>query len=442
MNLPLVRPRVVLFGVVALASLLSVASLSIVTPSPASAQIKQTKQRKQTAQTKQRKQTAQTKQSFGQRTPFPEFDATYATFLRSVGRDLDRFWSAEFPRVYGRPYESLAGYFPSDLETTPPNCGGRVRYEDVAGNAFYCSAADYIAFDNAQLFPSLNQRIGKVSLAMVLAHEMGHALQARIGMRLPSVYAELQADCFAGSWLRRYVDGEASSLRPPPDAMEQATVAALSFRDRPGSSADRSGAHGNGFDRVGALQLGFDGGVDRCSTFASDPPIVTAAAFRTAAEAASGGDLDISEAVRLTVASADQHFAELVGSPPTRRASDQELTAAYTGIGDLALATVLLEDWTTTAANALWPSAKLPNRTRELRSVCLTGTWVGAAQRGELGSADSPVSLSPGDLDEALIATIQSKGQTTSFQRVRALRAGFQARGKLSSDLKLICGRF
>jgi predicted metalloprotease len=408
-----------------LAAAIAFASFLVVTAPVASAQ----------------KTLAQSSGSAATITPFEPFTATYSDELRTVAADLDAFWAAELPRIYNITYEPLAGYFPSDPATVPPRCGRRIRYRDVAGNAFYCGQSDYIAFDNASLFPRLNRQIGTVALHMVLAHEMGHAVQARIGSQLPSVYAELQADCFAGAWLRRYTDGRVNGLTPNAESMEQATIAALSFRDQPGLGANRVGAHGNGFDRVSSLQLGYDQGTDRCAAFRTDPPAVTAASFRTAAEAATGGDIDINDAVALTVSAAKQHFTPMTGTVQIgRSASDRELESAYATIGDLGLSMLLLRDWTTAATTRLWRE-EASQAQRELRTICLAGSWLGAAQRGALGTADSPISLSPGDLDEALIATIRADGVTRSFDRARALRTGFETSDATLSTVRRSCSR-
>ena len=73
----------------------------------------------------------------------------------------------------------------------------------------------------------------------------------------------------------------------------------------------------------------------------------------------------------------------------------------------------------------------------ELRATCLAGSWLGAAQRGEIGATDDPISLSPGDVDEALITVIRTGGSAKIFDRVRALRVGFQATTPIAG-----CARF
>ena len=43
---------------------------------------------------------------------------------------------------------------------------------DVEGNAFYCPAADAIAWDRASLLPVLQDRFGEAAVVVVLSHEL------------------------------------------------------------------------------------------------------------------------------------------------------------------------------------------------------------------------------------------------------------------------------
>ena len=75
-------------------------------------------------------------------------------------------------------------------------------YADVRGNAFYCVKSNFIAYDDVALMPRLAETFGTFSVALVLAHEWGHAIQDRAGNDgEQTVYLEQQADCFAGAFL-------------------------------------------------------------------------------------------------------------------------------------------------------------------------------------------------------------------------------------------------
>jgi predicted metalloprotease len=374
------------------------------------------------------------------RSPFGPTSAAYGPLLRAVARDLDRWWSTELPRVYGRRYVALRGWYPATPESLPPSCGAAIRYRDLVGNAFYCQSGDYITFDDAQLFPALHQRFGDVALAVVMAHEMAHAIQARTRTTLPTVYAELQADCFAGAWLRRAVDGQAADIAFALSDLDEAIAASLTFRDSPGISAVDPNAHGNGFDRTSALQTGFDEGNARCRTFATSPPRVTAKAFSTAAEAASGGDIALEDAVALTLDALGSYFGTLVDTNRLRSAVPTDaLARTYRSIGDVGASMLVVER----AADDVEAVTRVGGRTTgsaELRSTCLAGSWLGAADRGELSTRNGPISLSPGDLDEAMLAMIDTPSSASAFDRIRALRTGWATTGGLAAGLQA-CAR-
>jgi predicted metalloprotease len=95
------------------------------------------------------------------------------------------YWSTGLPEVYGKPFHDLAGGFqPKSPSSRPWKCHGQnLTYDNIKGNAFYCGGQgdDYIAYDAAFLLPRLNKTFGALAPAVVLAHEMGHAIQARAG---------------------------------------------------------------------------------------------------------------------------------------------------------------------------------------------------------------------------------------------------------------------
>ena len=71
--------------------------------------------------------------------------------------------------------------------------------------AFYCAQGDFMAYDDGAqgVLAQLADTYGPSVVAVVLAHEFGHAIQARTGdldRNVPTVYTEQQADCFSGAW--------------------------------------------------------------------------------------------------------------------------------------------------------------------------------------------------------------------------------------------------
>jgi hypothetical protein len=103
-------------------------------------------------------------------------------------------------------------------------------------------------------------RIGDAWVYLIIAHEWGHAIQARLQRDQVSVQAELQADCFAGASLfgaaeRGFVDLE------PGDTEELAATLQAVADDYPWT--DESD-HGDARERTGAFIAGRDGGVRAC----------------------------------------------------------------------------------------------------------------------------------------------------------------------------------
>jgi predicted metalloprotease len=143
---------------------------------------------------------------------------------------------------------------------------------DIAGNAFYCSTKDDVAWDSEQLLPELRSKFGDFVIPIVLAHEWGHAVQARSNFTARTVTKELQADCFAGGWAKH---AQAKGVFKANSAeLDTALAGILELRDSPGTSKIDPSAHGSGFDRVGAFQDGYDNGPEACKAYRDDNPVV------------------------------------------------------------------------------------------------------------------------------------------------------------------------
>ncbi|TDU91200.1 putative neutral zinc metallopeptidase [Kribbella voronezhensis] len=390
--------------------------------------------------------------------------------VAATQRSLVDFWAGEFPAVYGKGFEQLRGGFqPKSPQSPPFTCAGkRQTYEDLKGNAFYCGGPgdDYIAYDSAQLFPQLNNEFGGIAPAVVLAHEMGHAIQRRAGVDAPSVVTELQADCFSGSWLR-YTEKTADDPVGLTDgALDTSISTILVLRDQPGTPATNPQAHGLGFDRVNAFQTGYEGGARGCAAFPEGRAVTTELPFRTVAEARTGGNLPFSEAIRVLSGSLDDYWTAAMPqvvpgksfNRPARRQVDRppeancvvemgsgycsdgnavvlvtpELLQAHQRIGDLATGAALSEAW----GLAVQFQAGLPSsgRASGLQRDCFTGAWLSALA----GDGLDGTSLSPGDVDEVLATIVADSTSPTgsrldrggAFERTAAMRRGlFQGLG-------------
>ena len=179
--------------------------------------------------------------------------------------EVEDFWDEEFPDAFGNEFEPVSGgFFPYGPNRELPTCGGRLTYEQIAGNAFYCPSDDLIAWDTDNLTNDLFEQFGPFSLVIVMAHEYGHAIQTRGGFTGPTIAGEQQADCYAGAFTGFVNEGRTDVLNVSVNDLDSAIAGFITLRDAPGTPIADPSAHGSAFDRVGAFQDGFLNGVDRC----------------------------------------------------------------------------------------------------------------------------------------------------------------------------------
>ena len=285
----------------------------------------------------------------------------------------------------------------------------------IKGNAFYCGGQgdDYIAYDAAFLLPKLNKTFGALAPAVVLAHEMGHAIQARVGIKAPSVVIELQADCFAGAWVANAQKSAKDPVVIDEPALDSSVRAILALRDQPGTPATNPQAHGLAFDRVNAfqtltdLQTGgnigfkeavpfFNGHLDAFWPLALRKLDAGATYHRPDTAPAAGPPL-------LACPSDPGYDRQAVSAycVPTNTVSwaTSELAQLHQRIGDMATGAVLSDGWARAAQSQAGPQTS--DVDAELQRVCFTGSWVLT-----IASATSPVHLSPGDIDEVLFTVL------------------------------------
>ncbi len=394
----------------------------------------------------------------------------------AVIEDLEVYWTEAMPEAYGIEYEPVAGgFFPYDSENEPPSCGGQpTGYDLWAFNAFYCQPDDFVAWDTEQLLPTLWDDYGPYAIAMVMAHEWGHAIQARSGVfgSVPSIVSELQADCFAGAWTAWVYDDQSPSLSIDDSAFGQALGGLVLIRDAPGTDPLDEVAHGSAFDRINAYQEGFEEGVDRCVAYPEDLPAVVELPFTDQADYELGGNLPLEDVVELTTNDLNTYFTTLVeGWQPVEEVvpfevgssdvpecdgdlADEDaqteaviyciddnivavdvdyLADVHEQIGDAAVAALLAQQW---SISAMLQTDSLPEEPVDVLStgVCLTGSWAADIfARDPATVPDGQIeSLSPGDLDEVILVwSSVFEGDESEdagivpFLLVGSLRSGF-----------------
>ncbi|MFI5896145.1 neutral zinc metallopeptidase [Actinoplanes sp. NPDC051513] len=379
--------------------------------------------------------------------------------------DIERFWTATYPSISdGKAFQPLqGGYHPYTQGSPPPACGGEEGVYQP--NAFYCPVGDFIAWDAEQLIPQLQSNFGQLLVALVMAHEYGHAVQHRLGVTdQPTVVLEQQADCFAGAWLADAMAGHSGSFNGiTPAQIDAALAGMLQLRDQPGTSATNEGAHGNAFDRIRALQDGVQNGATKCAGYSAENLPITEVPFTQERDAATGGNLPYDEAVATIIKDVEAYWAkaypELTGQPwkqlsvqPFDAASppacpnpdaiaggaafycpdgdfiaydDQKLQALYEQLGDNAVGLLLGDLYARAVQHRRGQSTQ--GSAGQLAVDCLNGSWTYDLLHRPKKS--DVTTLSPGDLDEA-VAALLALGRATGesgasgFERIAAYRDG------------------
>ena len=185
--------------------------------------------------------------------PALDFKAYAATIVATL-QYLDDYWAATLPASFKTDYRRPAriyAYAPPGDRGIPCNGVAPAR-----GNAQYCIKEDTIQWDEPSLLIPLYRDVGDFAAAFVIAHEWGHAIQARLhllGKARFSIQEELQADCFAGSWTKWISDEghlDAGDLK-------EAELTLFKARDPAGTPWFAPGAHGTAQQRTRAFDQGY-----------------------------------------------------------------------------------------------------------------------------------------------------------------------------------------
>jgi predicted metalloprotease len=124
--------------------------------------------------------------------------------------DVADFWEKNYSASLDgtfTPIERLVSYDSND-PSSPAVCGTETYQEP---NAFYCPSRKIMAWDRAVMVPTGREFFGDVSIAALMAHEYGHAVQHMAGIVDDSttvIVSEQQADCFAGTYIRWVAEGQ------------------------------------------------------------------------------------------------------------------------------------------------------------------------------------------------------------------------------------------
>ncbi len=407
----------------------------------------------------------------------PEFTSItdIETITQLTIADLEEWWGSELPAVFGVAYEPVSEFGPYFISQGDiPFCGGPLKREEFENNAFYCSIDDTVQWDAETLMAPLFQEFGDFTVALVLAHEWGHAVQARFGfddINQLTIVSELQADCLAGAWTGRIEREESDLLRLEPGDLEEGMAGFLLIGDQIGTAPGGANAHGSSFDRLTAFFDGFNDGTTKCATYEDQPPDVVFIPLREGEDPNQGGDLPLADTAPFLIDALEVFwtivYPEVFGTAwtpvsstiPYRPSSgtfpacagdtldrafyegnafycaaddyvawDDEVLFPdlYVQIGDFAIGLILANEW----GRAVQSRAGLDIDTPEaqLQVDCLAGVWAAA-----LVPEDNPMEilLSAGDLEEGiagfltLSATPGEDGAVSAFDRFESFKDGF-----------------
>ncbi len=357
---------------------------------------------------------------------------------------VEAFWADSFAEFAGGgsydPLDRDRIVAVDDNETGLPACDrDRISAIDVEDNAFaaVCPEGQLILWDDDDLFAELFADYGATGPAIVIAHEFGHAVQFQAGtLNQPTLVIEQQADCLAGAFARWTNDRGVFPFNTQ-GALDAAIGSTISFRDQPGASAADAVAQGSGVDRVRAFQDGFESGVDYCAQYSVEflSPQITQIPF-SQEEFLTGGNLGFEALIDIVT----PYFNRVYG---TLSPDWTELTLTPDDLADWVQLHRQIGDNATGTAMALEFGAQVQRQLGRsdtgvdafLQQTCLAG----AAFRPLISDVpglspppEEPLSLSAGDMDEAVLTLSRivevnqdSLDDGFLFEAVSALRLGF-----------------
>jgi Putative neutral zinc metallopeptidase len=181
---------------------------------------------------------------------------------------LAAYWKAKLSGVdIPVAFQPPEGFYPYQIPDLPTSRCPH-KYFD-RNNAMYCQR-DHKIFWDADWFDELDRLFGAVAPLSVLAHEYGHHISdlfLNLAGTGPSYskQEELQADCFAGMYLREANKKLGLSNR-------QLVLEAFELYKSADPKSDEpwfaSGRHGSGMERLGALTRGFlFNSLKRCQSY-------------------------------------------------------------------------------------------------------------------------------------------------------------------------------
>ena len=224
--------------------------------------------------------------------PLEEYQAGFfesppdAPFNRVEGftvDDLDSFWTTVFDEL-GREWTSPDAKPLDPSGRDLPDCDGEpLDSADVEGEALYCAADDFVAWDAAELMPELYSEIGDFAMSTVIGTQYSRAALAKLGDPADTGDAAdafntaLRADCLTGAWIASAVlqdRGDADEVPLgnefflTPGDLDEIVQSFLTEGDAFTQLDTELGEPGTAFVRLAALRRGFTESLDQNTSMA------------------------------------------------------------------------------------------------------------------------------------------------------------------------------
>lgn len=409
-------------------------------------------------------------------------DNAHTDFDKAAGNaiaDVEAFWQTTYPQLSGgQPLPALKGGIysvdPDNISADAKNNACIDRSPSaIKDNAFYCTVDDSIAYSRTGFVPKLAEDYGSFFVAMMFAHEFGHAIQHRLDIADPPklIILETQADCFAGAFLGSVLALKAPHWRVSPGQVNTVLEGYIQLRDPEGSSQEDQGSHGNGFDRLSAVADGINHGATFCVSN-WDSRQFTERPYTSETDYANNGNQPIGQVLDPSPPKSDgtgggglqpdlnaywaaaaktigKSFTDVgfkvVDTVPCGKSDDQsefgycpndntvyvthDVAEKAYGAGDFALGALIAYGWGMAVRHQLF-GRELDSPAALLAAACYTGAY---AKDVNVESSPRGFTLSPPDMDEATVATLSMTGSvltfgsrgTTGLQRITSFTKGY-----------------
>ncbi|MGV9797651.1 peptidase [Mycobacterium sp. NPDC003449] len=197
--------------------------------------------------------------------------------LATLGvNDVTEYWEENYDQFLDgrfRSVENLLSY-DSDDPASPRVCGAPTF---DSPNAFFCPKLWLMAWDRAFMVPVTKKYFGDATVAGLIAHEYGHAVQNMadlVNILTDVIVREQQADCFAGNYMRWVTDGHSPRFSlSTGDGLTHVLAGLIASRDpiiTPETDQLIEEGHGTALDRVSAFQIGYMDGPGACAAIDMD----------------------------------------------------------------------------------------------------------------------------------------------------------------------------